>query len=90
VTYNPSLPFFFPAATTFSAHTKGYANRTQKFIPDWRDPSVSFFRTETEDIIRERWERERGELTRGWKKRWREAGKMKRRKGGATTGDWDG
>jgi hypothetical protein len=48
-----------------------------KVIPDWRDPSVSFFLTETEKTIRERWQRERGELTRGWKKRWREAGNVK-------------
>ncbi|KAF9441683.1 hypothetical protein P691DRAFT_779709 [Macrolepiota fuliginosa MF-IS2] len=46
---------------------------------DWR--SAGFCRTQSEDEIREKWEREKGELTRGWKKRWREAGRIGRRRG---------
>lgn len=86
-TYDPSLPFFFPSST--HPHNKSFAHRTQDIIPDWRDPAVSFFRTETEEAIREKWEKERGELTREWKRRWREAGKVKRRRGGTGVGEGD-
>ncbi|KAF8224863.1 hypothetical protein L208DRAFT_1444296 [Tricholoma matsutake] len=79
-TYDPSLPLFFPSST--HPHHKISANWTKGVIPNWRDPAVSFFRTESEEAIREKWEKERGELTREWKRRWREAGKAKRRRGG--------
>ncbi|WVN87178.1 uncharacterized protein L203_102355 [Cryptococcus depauperatus CBS 7841] len=42
----------------------------------WRQPK------ETDAAMREIWEKEKGELTQGWKRRFREAKKMKRRKGG--------
>ena len=87
-TYNPSLPFFFPSSTR--PHNKMPANRIQDITPNWRDPAVSFFRTETEEGIREKWEKERGELTREWKRRCREAGKVKRRRGGAGGGIAEG
>lgn len=49
----------------------------------WRDPSVGFYRTGTEDDIRKRWEAGKSELTKEWKKRWREARKANRwRRGG--------
>ena len=87
-TYNPSLPFFFPSS--MHPYTKNSANRTQNIITNWRDPGISFFRTETEEGIRGKWEKERGELTREWKRRWREAGKVKRRRGGAGAGVAEG
>jgi hypothetical protein len=43
---------------------------------------VKFGRTEDEGQIRERWEAVRGELTREWKRRHREAVKSRRRRGG--------
>jgi len=42
----------------------------------------TFHRTETEEQIRQNWENKKGELTRLWKKRYREATKIKRRRGG--------
>lgn len=42
----------------------------------------AFYRTQTEDEIRKAWEEAKVELTIGWKKRWREAGKVRRRRGG--------
>jgi hypothetical protein len=87
-TYNPSLPLFFPSST--HPHNKISGSLTQNVIANWRDPSVSFFRTETEEAIQEKWEKGRGELTREWKRRWREAGKVKRRRGGAGAGIAEG
>lgn len=55
----------------------------------WRDPKVAFYRTEGEEEIRKRWEEKRGDLTRGWKKRAREAGKVGRRRKGARGGEED-
>ena len=43
---------------------------------------VRFARTEDEEVIRARWEAARGELTREWKRRHREAVKSRRRRGG--------
>ena len=43
---------------------------------------VKFTRTEDEEEIRARWEVARGELTREWKRRHREAVKSRRRRGG--------
>ena len=60
-----SLPFFFPQ----SSHAKGPVCK------------VEFRRTEDEARIRERWESVRGELTREWKRRHREAVKSRRRRG---------
>ena len=45
-------------------------------------PRVRFARTADEAEIRERWEAARGELTREWKRRHREAVKSRRRRGG--------
>jgi len=54
---------------------------------NWRDPSVAFYRTGTEDEIRKRWEEGKRELTKDWKKRWRDAGKANRRRRGGTDAD---
>lgn len=55
---------------------------------DWRDPEVGFFRTGTEEDIRKKWEEEKVELTKEWRRRWREAGKVsRRRRGGVGDGD---
>jgi hypothetical protein len=64
-----TLPFFFPQT---SSSKGGHA----------RNAKVKFARTEDEARIRARWEAERGELTREWKRRHREALKSRRRRGG--------
>jgi hypothetical protein len=63
-----TLPFFFPQ----TSKSGGYA----------RNVKVQFARTEDETQIRARWEAARGELTREWKRRHREAVKSRRRRGG--------
>ncbi|KAF8489972.1 hypothetical protein F5888DRAFT_1808403 [Russula emetica] len=63
-----TLPFFFPQTSKGG----GYA----------RNFKVKFARTEDETQIRARWEAARGELTREWKRRHREAVKSRRRRGG--------
>jgi hypothetical protein len=62
-----TLPFFFPQHTT-----RGH-------VP--RSATDRFTRTEDEAQIRLRWEAARGELTREWKRRHREAVKSRRRRG---------
>jgi len=63
-----TLPFFFPQTSKGSGHA--------------RNVKVKFARTEDEAQIRARWEAARGELTREWKRRHREAVKSRRRRGG--------
>ncbi|KAJ3576538.1 hypothetical protein NP233_g346 [Leucocoprinus birnbaumii] len=95
ITLDPSQPLFFPLAllathpaaadvswiTNFDAKNrpKDLFDTAQSKGWDWR--SSRFYRTETEDEIRQRWEEQKGELTQGWKKRWREAGRLGRRRG---------
>jgi hypothetical protein len=80
---DPKQALFFP----YPEQQQGILNRArQKDIFDlikdnhwnWRDPTVGFYRTGTEDDIRKRWEDGKSELTKEWKKRWREAGKANR------------
>lgn len=52
------------------------------FPPKGHVRRVKFARTEDEAEIRARWEAARGELTREWKRRHREAVKSRRRRGG--------
>jgi hypothetical protein len=61
-----TLPFFFPQTSRGGS----------------RERNVKFARTEDETQIRARWEAARGELTREWKRRHREAVKSRRRRGG--------
>jgi len=63
-----TLPFFFPQTSKGGGHA--------------RNVKVKFARTEDETQIRARWEAARGELTREWKRRHREAVKSRRRRGG--------
>lgn len=83
-TFDPSLPLFFPipsSQTHLFPRQKDIATLARENII-----SAGFYRTESEDEIRKRWEEQKGELTREWKRRFREAGKMRRRRGG---GDGD-
>ena len=83
IVLNPKQALFFP----YPQQQQGILSKVrQKDIFDlikdnhwnWRDPSVGFYRTGTEDDIRKRWEEGKSELTKEWKKRWREAGKANR------------
>jgi hypothetical protein len=84
-------------SSAFFSSTLGLANKGRlrdvfdvaKKGWNWRDPNVAFYRTETDDEIRKRWEESKGELTREWKKRSKEASKMSRRKHGGVKADDD-
>ncbi|KAI0820292.1 hypothetical protein BC628DRAFT_916512 [Trametes gibbosa] len=67
-----SKPLFFPSDNA--------ASRRRGLDPtNWR---TWFYRTDSADAIRQRWEDSKGELTAGWKRRHREAIKSRRRRGG--------
>ncbi|KDR80972.1 hypothetical protein GALMADRAFT_136042 [Galerina marginata CBS 339.88] len=96
---NPKQALFFPLALAPSeqGHAANTHRARQRDVFDvvkdngwnWRDPAVAFYRTDTEEDIRKRWEENKGELTRDWKRRWREAGKVSRRKrGGVEDGEF--
>jgi hypothetical protein len=85
IIFDPSDVLFFPRRADDRAPkgkrrakdiTELYAERGW----DWR--SAGFFRTESEDEMRARWEAQKLELTREWKRRHREAIKSRRRRGG--------
>ncbi|KAJ3848724.1 hypothetical protein EV368DRAFT_48734 [Lentinula lateritia] len=67
ITLDPSKPLFFPRSITLFASNAS---------------SSPFYHHQTPEEIQKRWEENKVELTRGWKKRYREAGKVKRRRGG--------
>ena len=78
--YDPSLPLFFPIPSSqihLFPRQKDIATLARENVV-----SAGFYRTESEEEIRKKWEEEKGELTRAWKKRYREAGKIRRRRGG--------
>jgi hypothetical protein len=89
---NPKQALFFPISSQDETVTsRGRQRDVYDVIKDngwnWRDPAVGFFRTGTEEDIRKRWEESKGELTRDWKRRCREAGKVNRRKRGGVDND---
>ncbi|KAF8803942.1 hypothetical protein BYT27DRAFT_7108757 [Phlegmacium glaucopus] len=83
---NPKQALFFPHPQKQGILNKVRQKDVFDLIKDnhwnWRDPSVGFYRTGTEEDIRKRWEEGKSELTKEWKKRWREAGKANRRRRG--------
>ncbi|KAG6852994.1 hypothetical protein C0991_007676 [Blastosporella zonata] len=84
-------PLFFPYPASAGPSTKARPKDIFEVAMEnkwhWRDTTVEFYRTGTEEDIRKRWEEGKGELTREWKRRCREAGKVSRRSGGGDTGD---
>lgn len=81
-TYDPSLPLFFPLS---EEDRGGYRGKVKDLMDmakengwDWK----SFCRQQTTEEIRQRWEEQKVELTRDWKRRHREAIKSRRRRGG--------
>ncbi|KAF9039685.1 hypothetical protein BDZ89DRAFT_1213184, partial [Hymenopellis radicata] len=85
---DPKKPLFFPLASSFpSAPTAPKARTSDLFDVarerQWTTGLLStggYHRTTTEEI-KGWWEENKGELTKGWKKRFREASKLKRRRG---------
>ncbi|KAG7450980.1 uncharacterized protein BT62DRAFT_960538 [Guyanagaster necrorhizus] len=87
---DPKKPLFFPLSSSFPTSEPSASRPRVKNIFDvarekhWTTSLSStggFHRMATEEDIRKRWEESKGELTRGWKKRVKDAGKMKRRRG---------
>ncbi|KAH9928452.1 uncharacterized protein BXZ73DRAFT_90541 [Epithele typhae] len=70
--FDASRPFFFPTS-------QAGLRRSALDPTHWR---TWFYRTDTPEVIKTRWEETKGELTAGWKRRHREAVKSKRRRGG--------
>ena len=90
-TYDPTLPLFFPLPSSLQSQPAKQTGRQKDLFivareRGWDPISAKFYRTESEEEIRKRWEESKGELTREWKRRFREAGKVRRRRGG---GDGD-
>ncbi|KAF7296385.1 hypothetical protein HMN09_01108600 [Mycena chlorophos] len=87
---DPKQPLFFPLASSFAL--VGATNNTKAHQRDILDVtkdaghSAHFYKTETDEEIRAKWEAEKVELTRDWTRRWKEAVKMQRRRGGARKG----
>jgi hypothetical protein len=86
ITFDASEPLFFPLSTEERANK--HRNAKLKDIMDvfkekGLDPqSTGFYRTESSGEILKRWEDAKGDLTRDWKRRHREAVKSRRRRGG--------
>ncbi|KAF7308153.1 hypothetical protein HMN09_00663000 [Mycena chlorophos] len=90
ITLDPKQPLFFPLASSFASGSS--TNNTKAHQRDILDVtkdaghSTHFCKTETDEEIRAKWEKEKVELTRDWTRRWKEAVKMQRRRGGARKG----
>ncbi|KAJ7156119.1 hypothetical protein C8R43DRAFT_884320 [Mycena crocata] len=87
ITLDPKQPLFFPLPTSFSS-APGLSStkaRQRDILDVGKDNgwNAHFYRNETDDEIRTKWESEKVNLTREWNRRWREAGKVRRRRGGA-------
>jgi len=73
-------PLFFPASTSTRGRLKDLHGVAMERGWNWRDPAVGFWRTAGEEEIRAKWDTDKTELTRGWKKRWREAHKTRKKR----------
>jgi hypothetical protein len=78
-TPDPTQPFFFPTSSR-SSKLKDPLRTALDGGWHWHDPAVGFYRAGGEEDIRKRWEEVKVDLTRDWKKRWREASKARRRR----------
>lgn len=86
-TFDATQPLFFPVSKEKRANEQRNAKLKDifdVFKEKGLDPqSTGFYRTERNDEIMKRWEDVKGDLTRDWKRRHREAVKSRRRRGGA-------
>ncbi|KIY51749.1 hypothetical protein FISHEDRAFT_36457 [Fistulina hepatica ATCC 64428] len=80
-TYDPKRSMFFPVLDGQS-RARDILSLAAERGWKWNDPTVAFYRTQTEDDIRADWDARKSELTRDWKRRWKEASKMRRRRRG--------
>ena len=80
-------PLFFPIPeherVGFKARVKDPFSVSKEKGWDWRN----FCRTQTTEEIKQKWEEQKAELTKDWKRRYREAIKSKRRRGGVADGE---
>ena len=72
---DPSIPLFFPSF--------GKGGKDAMREETTADGYVGFWKQETDEEMKEIWEKDKLELTRDWKKRYREGKKQKKRRGGA-------
>lgn len=83
---NPRQALFFPLSSSEPAGVRARQRDVYDIAKEngwnWRDPAVGFYRTGTDEDIKKRWEDSKGDLTKDWKRRCREAGKVNRRKKG--------
>lgn len=90
---DPRQALFFPLPQTDGGVISHRARQRDVFDLandngwNWRDRSIGFFKTDTDEDIRKRWEESKSELTRDWKRRCREAAKVTRRKRGGVEGE---
>lgn len=92
IVLDPKKPLFFPLSHSDKSDSrkprpKDIFDVFEEHGCGWRDPSVKFWKTETDEDIRKQWEETRVDLTRDWKKRWREAGKARKKKKGGEMED---
>ncbi|KAI0792206.1 hypothetical protein C8Q75DRAFT_754886 [Abortiporus biennis] len=83
VTLDSRAPLFFPVSGDDRKRARDPFTVLNDKGWNWK----SFSRNETSEEIKKRWEDTKGDLTRDWKKRHREAVKSRRRRGGHDGGD---
>ncbi|EIN10513.1 hypothetical protein PUNSTDRAFT_84630, partial [Punctularia strigosozonata HHB-11173 SS5] len=79
---DPKEPLFFPAPESVRRGRGGVKDMSDVAREGGWDWRTAFYRTETDEELRQQWEEQKGELTRTWKRRHREALKSRRRRGG--------
>lgn len=72
---DPSIPLFFPSF--------GKGGKDAMREETTKEGYVGFWKQETDEEMKEIWEKDKLELTRDWKKRYRDGKKQKKRRGGA-------
>lgn len=84
VSLDPQKPLFFPLASSYASSSSlaSMKARQRDIFDVAKDNGWNISLSASGDEIRARWESEKAVLTREWKRRWREAGKVRRRRGG--------
>jgi hypothetical protein len=71
---DPSIPLFFPSF--------GRGGKDAMKADVEKEGYTGFWRQETDEEMKEIWEKDKVELTRDWKKRYRDGKKQRKRRGG--------
>ncbi|KAF7329114.1 hypothetical protein MKEN_00171900 [Mycena kentingensis (nom. inval.)] len=87
ITLDAKQPLFFPLPSSFASGPLKARQRDILDVAKDNDWPAHFCKTETDEEIRAKWEVEKVELTRDWTRRWKEAGKMQRRRRGGPDGE---